>query len=102
MNAKSKAIRAGVLAAPSKLSEEVYLLDRDHPAAIEAQCTACEITQRYRSLIEAGPSIIVCLSPDHRILEFNRAAERLYRLQRAPVWLWWVVILPSANVQIRL
>jgi len=37
------------------------------------------------SLIEAGPSMVVCLSPDYRILEFNHAAELLYGQTRSAV-----------------
>jgi len=63
--------------ASSPTSQRVYGLPQIDPAA----CAACDIAQRYRSLIEAAPSVIVCLSPDYRILEFNRAAERFYGRQ---------------------
>lgn len=58
--------------------------DAGHPPQMEINvpCAACDNNNRFRSLLEAGPSVIVCLSPDHRILEFNRAAERLFGLQR--------------------
>ncbi len=37
------------------------------------------------SLIEAAPSVIMMLSPDHQILEFNPEAERLYGKKRKDV-----------------
>lgn len=40
---------------------------------------------RLRSLIENIPSIIVALTPDHRIMEFNPEAERLYGRTREEV-----------------
>ncbi len=48
-------------------------------------CVQCDTAQRFKSLIETGPSVIVCLAPDHRIIEFNRAAERVYGQTRAAV-----------------
>ncbi|MCP4657212.1 MAG: PAS domain S-box protein [bacterium] len=38
---------------------------------------------RFRSLVETAASAILCLSPDHRILELNPEAERLYGCARA-------------------
>jgi diguanylate cyclase (GGDEF)-like protein/PAS domain S-box-containing protein len=40
---------------------------------------------RLRSLIENIPSVIVALTPDHRIIEFNPEAERLYGRTREEV-----------------
>jgi PAS domain S-box-containing protein len=50
-----------------------------------------DITQRkraedlIRSLIHTAPSVILCLSPEGRILEFNPEAERLYGRKRDDV-----------------
>ncbi len=55
------------------------------PHVDQVQCPACSAARRYQSLIEAGSSVIVCLSPDHRIVEFNHAAEQLYGRPRAAV-----------------
>jgi PAS domain S-box-containing protein len=37
-----------------------------------------ESERRHRSLVETVASVIVCLSADHRIVEFNREAERVF------------------------
>ncbi|MFA4902378.1 MAG: EAL domain-containing protein [Desulfobaccales bacterium] len=34
--------------------------------------------KRFRTLVETAPSVIIGLTPDHRIIEFNPEAERLY------------------------
>ena len=44
-----------------------------------------ESEQRLSSIIEAASSVIMLLSPDHRILEFNPEAERLYGKKREDV-----------------
>ena len=44
-----------------------------------------ESEKRFRSLFETAPSVIVLLSPDHRILEFNPEAERIYGLKREDI-----------------
>jgi PAS domain S-box-containing protein len=41
--------------------------------------------ERYRSLFETAGSIIVCMSPDRRILEFNAEAERVTGWRREEV-----------------
>lgn len=33
---------------------------------------------RFSALVETGPSVIIGLDPDHRIVEWNRAAEQIY------------------------
>jgi len=38
--------------------------------------------ERFQWLIENAPSVILCLSPDHRVLEWNHAAERVHGLPR--------------------
>ena len=73
------------MAAPSDSSDQLLRRNHDPPEINQAVCAACEIAQRFMSLIEAGLSVIVCLSPDYRILEFNHAAEQLYGLQRSVV-----------------
>ncbi len=44
-----------------------------------------ESEERFRSLIRTAPSVILYLSPDYRILEFNREAERVYGCSREEV-----------------
>ncbi len=41
--------------------------------------------ERLRIMLETSASIIICLSSDHRILEFNREAECLYGTKREEV-----------------
>ena len=41
--------------------------------------------QRYRSLVQTAPTVILTLAPDHRVVEFNPAAERLYGRSRDEV-----------------
>ncbi len=41
--------------------------------------------QRYRSLVQTAGNVIVYLSPEHRILEFNDEAERIHGISRAEV-----------------
>ncbi|MEO2048603.1 MAG: PAS domain S-box protein [Pirellulales bacterium] len=40
---------------------------------------------RYRSLVQTAGNVIVYLSPEHRILEFNDEAERVHAAQREEV-----------------
>lgn len=44
-----------------------------------------EQEQRFRSLIDAVPSAVIMLSRDHKILEFNPIAEKLYEARRYDV-----------------
>jgi PAS domain S-box-containing protein len=60
----------------------LHALQRAHEE-LEAQVakrTAAlrESELRFSALVETGPSVIVGLTPDHRIAEWNRAAEQLY------------------------
>ncbi|MBI4497865.1 MAG: PAS domain S-box protein [Chloroflexi bacterium] len=41
--------------------------------------------ERFRSLLQTAPSVILALSPDGRIVEFNQEAERLYGRTREEV-----------------
>jgi PAS domain S-box-containing protein len=44
-----------------------------------------ESEERFRSLIQTAGSVIFCLSPDRRILEWNLEAERVYGWKREEV-----------------
>ena len=44
-----------------------------------------EVEARFRTLLETGTSVIIGLTPQHRIFEWNRAAERLYGWSREEV-----------------
>ncbi len=44
-----------------------------------------ESEQRYRSIVETAGSVIINLSPDYRIIEFNTEAEKLYGCKREDV-----------------
>jgi PAS domain S-box-containing protein len=50
-----------------------------------AQREKLEHEQRYRLLVETAGSALVVLAPDHRILEFNPEAERLFGRRRDEV-----------------
>ncbi len=58
---------------------------RDQRALTEADARRRESDQRYQLLVETAGSAIVVLSPDLRILEFNREAEVLYGRPRHEV-----------------
>jgi PAS domain S-box-containing protein len=51
----------------------------------QAHADAEEREKRWRSLLQATPSVILCLSPEHRITEFNAEAERIYGRKREDV-----------------
>ncbi len=51
----------------------------------ERPCEQSGNEEFLRSLIQYAPNVILFLSPDHRILEFNPEAERLYGCKRADV-----------------
>ena len=44
-----------------------------------------ESEHRYRMLVQTAGNVIVCLSPNHRILEFNHEAERIHGQRRDDV-----------------
>ncbi len=44
-----------------------------------------ESEAKFRSLIQSAPTVVLYLSPDYRILEFNAEAEKLYGKQRDDV-----------------
>jgi len=64
------------------------LLVRAIRYAIERKRTE-EILQksedRFRTLVQTAPSVIICLSSEGRILEFNPEAERIYGCKREEV-----------------
>ena len=41
--------------------------------------------QRFRSLVQTAPTVILTLAPDYRVVEFNPAAERIYGRSRDEV-----------------
>ena len=51
----------------------------------EAEKKLRESEARARSLVEAAPNVILHLSPDYRIVEFNPEAERLFGRKREEV-----------------
>ena len=57
----------------------------DQRALSEADVQWRESEQRYRLLVETARSAIIVVSPDRRILEFNREAEILYGRARQQV-----------------
>ena len=54
----------------------------EHKQAVE---TLQESEGRFRSLVQTAGTVILVLAPDHRILEWNREAERIYGWRREEV-----------------
>ena len=54
-------------------------------ALADARVESRETQARYQLLIDTAPSVIVVVSPEHRILEFNREAEAIYGARRSEV-----------------
>jgi PAS domain S-box-containing protein len=54
-------------------------------ALADARVESRESQARYQLLIDTAGSAIVVLSPEHRILEFNREAEAIYGRRRSDV-----------------
>ena len=71
--------------------KEVYLLEElasDLEYGITSLHVRAELRQsqeRFKSLVETAPAVILCLSPDYLITEFNPAARRLYGRKREEV-----------------
>lgn len=64
------------------------LLVRSVRYAIERKRTEAILRkseERFRTLIQTAPSVIICLSSEGRILEFNPEAERVYGCKREEV-----------------
>jgi len=51
----------------------------------KAQDSLKKSEEYLRSLLQTSASVIICLSSDHRILEFNYEAEHLYGMRREAV-----------------
>ena len=66
------------------MKQEVEIA-RDIAEQKEAERVLDPGEKRFRSLIETAASVILCLSPEHRILEFNPEAERLHGRKREEV-----------------
>ncbi|MDP6546511.1 MAG: PAS domain S-box protein [Phycisphaerae bacterium] len=72
---------------PFELNGEQCLVSvvRDITKHKRAEEALRDSEQQSRSLIETAPNIILCLAPDHKILEFNPEAERVFGRTRGEV-----------------
>jgi PAS domain S-box-containing protein len=71
--------------AEEDLREQTSQLERETLELEVVNQTLHESEERFRSLVQTAPNVIVCLSPDYRIIEFNAEAERLYGRKRKEV-----------------
>jgi PAS domain S-box-containing protein len=73
----------------SRSAEELRIFNEKLQIEIDQRKSAEEATRqserRFRLLIETAGSVILVLSPDHRIVEFNRQAELVYGVSRNDV-----------------
>ncbi len=59
---------------------------RERTASLDAANKELELSEeRFRTLIESAASVIIGLSPDHEIIEFNPEAENLYGVKHEDV-----------------
>ncbi|MDP6635430.1 MAG: PAS domain S-box protein [Phycisphaerae bacterium] len=72
---------------PFELNGEPCLVSvvRDISEHRRAEAALREIEHHSRSLIDTAPNIILHLAPDHRILEFNPEAEKVFGRRREEV-----------------
>jgi len=68
-----------------KLRQRNAELERSETELKQAAEALHKSEKRFRSLVDTAVSVILCLSPDYRITEFNPEAERLYGYKREEV-----------------
>jgi PAS domain S-box-containing protein len=78
---------ADINAFPITFGDKTYLMGifRDVTERKEAEDAVRESEERFRTLLLTAPSVVLYLSSDYRILEFNAEAERVYGCKRVDV-----------------
>jgi PAS domain S-box-containing protein len=71
-------------------------LDEAQSGQRQAERALRALDHRLHELIDSAPVVMIVLSPDHKITEFNREAERIYGRRRSEVlgWDYFEMFLP--------
>lgn len=68
-----------------ELEERISMLEKQAGEHKQIEETLRESEERFRSLFQTTNTVVLYLSPEHRVKEFNPEAERFYGLKREDV-----------------